>query len=518
MVKKTMYQKIFQLKLQGCPQTAIAEKLNIDRKTVRKYWNMSEEQFRKRRQSYVCREKSFTLYKDEVLEIYKNNDFERLPMSSVYDYLEELFGALPGTEKTLRNYIHHLHVTNQLEFCSLRRCYEKVPEQPYGKQLQVDFGQYKTKSRCKLYIFAAVLSSSRYKYVRFQSFPFTTLDVITHLLDCFDFFGGMVKELVIDQDSVLVVAENHGDIIYTKEFSSFIEEMSLKMYVCRKADPESKGKIENVIKYVKYNFLASRDFTDVEEANKSLSTWLIRRANGKLSQATKRVPAEMFEEERAHLRPVRNSIFRKDSLKGREERQADDKSFISVCGSQYSVPSKYKNKMVEIYKTEEFLFIFDLGMGKQLCCHRVSVIPGQKIVVREHFRQKESSTRELKQEVVGLFSFASWKCFAEHNFKTFSRYVRDQCLLARKYFDEKIDPVFLEEAVKFCLSNKTYSMKDLVDTYRFYKSWVDDDNEEEENVRPIQSVKRTERKQITVAERDLHEYTALLTSSTGGQS
>jgi transposase len=242
---------------------------------------MSEERFRERRQSYLCREKSFASYKDEILEIYKNNDFERLPMSSVYDYLEELYGALPGTEKTLRNYIHYLYMTNRLEFCSPLRCYQQVAEQPFGKQLQVDFGEYRTRSQCKLYIFAAVLAASRYKHVRFQGYPFTTLEVIAHLLALFDFLGGMPQELVIDQDSILVVSENHGDIIYTKEFSFFIEEMGLKMYVCRKADPESKGKIENVIKFVKYNFLASRDFEDVAEANKSVVKWLKRRANGK---------------------------------------------------------------------------------------------------------------------------------------------------------------------------------------------------------------------------------------------
>ena len=68
MVKKAMYQKIIQLKLQGRPQTAIAEQLNIDRKTVRKYWNMSEIQFKNQRQSYVCREKSFTSYTDEIIQ------------------------------------------------------------------------------------------------------------------------------------------------------------------------------------------------------------------------------------------------------------------------------------------------------------------------------------------------------------------------------------------------------------------------------------------------------------------
>ena len=92
MVKKMMYQKIVQLKLQGYPQTVIAEKLNIDRKTVRKYWKMSEERFREQRQLFLSREKSFAVYKDEILEIYESNDFERLPMSAVYDYL---FGVAP---------------------------------------------------------------------------------------------------------------------------------------------------------------------------------------------------------------------------------------------------------------------------------------------------------------------------------------------------------------------------------------------------------------------------------------
>ena len=58
----------------------------------------------------------------------------------------------------------------------------------------------------------------------------------------------------------MVVSENRGDIIYTKDFKQFIEEMDLNMYVCRKSDPESKGKIENLIKFIKRNFLRIRDF------------------------------------------------------------------------------------------------------------------------------------------------------------------------------------------------------------------------------------------------------------------
>ena len=108
--------------------------------------------------------------------------------------------------------------------------------------------------------------------------------------------------------------------------------MGLKIHTCRKSDPESKGKIENVIKFVKNNFLSVRDFNSIQEAQNSLGGWLVRRANGKLSQATKRIPAMDFEEEKKHLNPLKNSIFKHSSLLARDERSVNDKSFISFDG------------------------------------------------------------------------------------------------------------------------------------------------------------------------------------------
>ena len=99
--------------------------------------------------------------------------------------------------------------------------------------------------------------------------------------------------------------------------------------------------------------------------------------------------------------------------------------------------------------------------------------------------------------------------------------MRDQCLLARKHFGDKTDLVFLEHTVEFCLTNKTYSMADLSDTYRYYKSWTDEGVEEEEGEEPesLPSAKPSIKRPIKVAQRDLHEYTtALLESSSGGRS
>lgn len=469
MLKTNMYKEIKELKHRGNSKSYVAKVLKIDRKTVQKYWDMTEKEYQEYLLSLLFRSKGFDQYKDEIIKVYTANDFKKLQISSVFDYLEEKYPALPATEKSLRNFINYLIESKQLSLNDNVRMYKKVPELPMGKQLQIDFGVYKMKSGLKIYIFAAVLSSSRYKYIAFQDKPFKTKCLITHLLNCFDYMEGIPKELVIDQDSIMVVSENHGDIIYTKDFSAFKEEMTLKIYACRKSDPETKGKIENVIKYVKYNFLSIRNFDVIEEAQNSLSQWLVRRANGKLSQATRQIPAIAFEEEKNHLRPLRNSIFRKESLLAREERIVNDKSFISFTGSQYSVPTKYRNKNVDIYPSLSKLFIFDKHTGNEIACHTLCEIQGNKRIDRQHFREKSKKVEDLKRDTLNMFNYSNWIKFAEINFKTFSRYTRDQCVLAKKYFSYEIKRDALIKSLSYCLENKIYSYKELFNTYSYFQ-------------------------------------------------
>jgi hypothetical protein len=315
----------------------------------------------------------------------------------------------------------------------------------------------------------AVLSASRFKYAALQEKPFTARDLIGHLLDCFDYIGGISEELVIDQDSIMVVSENAGDILYTKDFKGFIEEMGIKMFVCRKADPESKGKIENFIKYIKYNFFAFRKFENLTQARESLSKWLERRANGKISQATMKIPAIEIEEERKHLKPLRNSIYRKNMTSARELRNVSDKCRIMVDSCQYDLPDKYRNKDVEIYKTGDKLFVFDPYNGLEIAEYALSMIPGQIVADRTVIRNKGLKLSELKEEILGLFKNEKWKVFLELNNANFKRYVRDQCLEAGKYFSGKvIDEETLERSMQYCLDNGMFSMSNLFDSYRHF--------------------------------------------------
>ena len=67
---------------------------------------MSEEEFRGIQIKALYRNKIFHEYEKEILDVYGINKNRKLNISSVYDYLEEKYGTLPGSEKTLRNYIN----------------------------------------------------------------------------------------------------------------------------------------------------------------------------------------------------------------------------------------------------------------------------------------------------------------------------------------------------------------------------------------------------------------------------
>jgi len=508
MIQEKMYKQIQNFKRQGHSKREIATAMRVDPKTVAKYYRMDEREFRSYRQQHMFRDKTFEEYEQDILEVYKSNEFKRLNMSSVYDYLEERHGRLPGNEQTLRNYINYLIQTDKLRLDERLRTYTKVPELPFGLQMQLDFGQYRCRSRLKLYILAAVLSASRYKYVIFQDHPFKTREVIHHLLSCFDYFGGVPEELVIDQDRLMVVSENAGDVIFTDDFGYFIQEQELRMYVCRKDDPESKGKVENVVKYVKCNFFGTRDFKSLEEANTSVFKWLKRRANGKISQATKQIPAILIKNEREHLRPIRNSIFRKGSFIGREERAVNEKDCISVNACGYQLPSKYRNQTVEIYVTRHKLYVFDLYTGKQIVEYNLSPIPGKIISKREYRKEHEKTIEELKNYVVSMFSGESWKRFTERNFKAFPRYVRDQCVEAKKYFDiREIDIFILERALEYCLENSTLSFADLNDTYVYFKR---EEERKEAEISPHRLRYQGGHEPLRVTTRDLSVYKAAL--------
>ena len=335
-----IYIEIHRLYKEGFSKSAISRKLNISRNRVIDYLNKSPEDFEEFLSSLRTREKKLDLYQREILDWLR--EYPDLTGAQVYDWLEEKLGVKNVSENTVRNYLNEMRDFYHIPKINVSRTYSSVPELPMGQQAQVDFGQTVVKDKQgnnkRLYFIAFVLSHSRYKYVEWLDRPFRTTDVIRMHENAFQYFEGMTEEMVYDQDALLAVSENAGDLIMTAEFTKYHQARQFHIYLCRKSDPESKGKIEQVVKFVKNNFSKNRIFGNLADWNLSCEAWLKRTGNYKVHHNTKKRPSEVHALEKQHLKKVSGTYIFENVLVPSITRMIQKDNVIRYEGNRYSVP------------------------------------------------------------------------------------------------------------------------------------------------------------------------------------
>ena len=148
-----------------------------------------------------------------------------------------------------------------------------------------------------------LLCCSRYKFVWFSDRPFTSESASHAHEKSFEYFRGVPRFIIYDQDAVFLYDENIGDYRMTTVFESYVKSRPFEVIFCRPADPESKGKVENAVKYVKQNFLLNRQFSTIDNLNAEADAWLRRTGNAMLHGTTRKVPYEEWCNECKDLLP-----------------------------------------------------------------------------------------------------------------------------------------------------------------------------------------------------------------------
>ena len=67
----------------------------------------------------------------------------------------------------------------------------------------------------------------------------------------FRYFGSIPAECVYDQTKLVVIKEMFREVIFNDRFYHYAVQICLEIRVCKGYDPESKGKVEAGVKYVK---------------------------------------------------------------------------------------------------------------------------------------------------------------------------------------------------------------------------------------------------------------------------
>lgn len=472
----TLYSEIKKLYSEGFSERQIAKKLAVSRNTVSRYIRMDAAEMTTWLASTKHRRMALDDHHDTIVGWLKEHP--DMSAAQVCDWLEERnFGQY--AESTVRRYVKELRQKYKITKLTKQRQYEAVPQLPMGLQAQLDFGQTVQETtvagkRIKLYCFACVLSHSRYKYVEWQSWPFRTEDLIRCLRHTFEYFGGKHKEIVFDQDAIMVVSENSGDLILTEGFQAFHEVEHFKLYACRGADPESKGKVENVVQFVKKNFANNRVFKDLDGWNQECLAWLDRRGNGKQHNLTKQIPSHVFEEEQKTLVPY--TTYQTAENPSGERRQVRKDNTVMYRANRYSVPlGTYQPQGIEVLirVNNGKLFIVIPETGELIATHTLGSGQGELIKASNHGRNRDQGIPTLLKQVAKRFKDTMTATdYLEQLHQRYPRYIRDQLKLVNELF-ATYPQRLMDQALTYCVEQSEYSateFKDMVVFLRDYES------------------------------------------------
>jgi hypothetical protein len=145
--------------------------------------------------------------------------------------------------------------------------------------------------------------------------------------------------------------------------------------VCRVADPNRKGTVENAIQHTQSTALKGRKFESLEAQNQWLSHWEERWAAPRIHGRKKRQVLALFEEERAQLRALPSERFR---MFRQVTRGVDDAGCVQADGSFYAAGAPpYTEVAVRIF--EHDIEVLD-EHGQLLRRHEKSACKGAHVI------------------------------------------------------------------------------------------------------------------------------------------
>ena len=440
MIGIEQYQKIQEYKALGLAQTKTAKALGITYTSVSKYWNMSKEDYAREAEQEKYHMDNYRQYILEQLKI-----CPQIRDTNIYLKLMEAFPDLQVKRATFYRYMKALREQHGYQHTSKRKISPREVSPP-GYEAQADFGQYKLKDMygriVRVYFFCMVLSYSRMKFVCFSPDPFTTETAIKAHNYAFQYFGGRPQTILYDLDRVYVVSENLGNIIFVPAFEKYVKRIGYSVSLCRPRDPQSKGKVEEVIGYVKQSFLEGRVYTGIDSLNSAALAWLDREGNGRVHTVTRKVPREMFIEEQKqlfHVKPYSEVSSTVASF--------DSNGVVSYKGNRYQIDVGVMDahQRIRIEDDGEILLFYDTDTNELLAKYPVTEDTGQIFKAEEKNNRNRVSHALIKQY------------FAEHEIA--QEFIRRMEQEQPKYFNS--------HCIRLNRMTKFYSMEQMLDGIRY---------------------------------------------------
>lgn len=272
-----------------------------------------------------------------------------------------------------------------------------------GEQAQFDWSPYEIplgERTRRVVVYGMTLGFSRRKHYT-ASLDETQPSIFEALEACWRHFGGVTKEVLVDNPKAFVLDARPADFAWNPQFLELCGHYRVQPRACQVRGPQTKGKVERPFFYLEQQFVKGRSFRDFAEFLERLAAFERDDLDARVHSTTREPPLERFARERAALTPLPERCFVPTTALARKV-SAD--CLVSYRGSRYSVPWAYAGTSVWVLPSQGVrLRLFD-GRHSVIAEHALNPTPGAIVVAPEHYaglRQQTPRTMAvLSQECI----------------------------------------------------------------------------------------------------------------------
>ena len=218
-----------------------------------------------------------------------------------------------------------------------------------GECAQVDGGSFGSvalgQTQRRLSCFVMVLC-----YSRLMEVECTVSQTMEHCLAChphaFEACGGVPPNVMVDPLKSALLGRLLGqEPMLNPKYVDFADHMGFTLAPCQVGKGNEKGRVANGVGYVKKNFLAGLDLPPFSALNPAVKQWLDTGANGRIHGETRQPPLDLWQKEKAYLRPLPPHPFDIATVsQGRVSKQFR----ITVETNRYCVPAPLAGQVLTL--------------------------------------------------------------------------------------------------------------------------------------------------------------------------
>lgn len=185
------------------------------------------------------------------------------------------------------------------------------------------------------------------------------VDVLYGIVGCLQRLGGVPRRLVWDREGCLHAGLGRP----SEQYAALLGQLGAGAVFCRQRDPQAKGVIERVQRFVETSFEPGRVFVNEADFQAQLDAWFVK-VNGRVHRTLRCRPVELVGEEALRAVPALG-----EPADRYVARVAAD-PYLRVDTNDYSVDPRLVGRRVEVVVTQREVRAVALETGEVAASHR----------------------------------------------------------------------------------------------------------------------------------------------------